>query len=216
MKLLPCGDRALLVELPDDDTRRAWSGAIRRARVEGRFSDRVIEDVPAARTVLVRVRAAEDISPVARMLRELDPTTGGGEGVADPALVIPVTYDGEDLPAVADHLGMSVDGVIAWHTGQLWRVDFAGFSPGFGYLLRDNPARDAAGGALDMPRRASPRTRVPAGSVALAGPWTGIYPSATSGGWQLLGRTALPMWDPDREPPALLTPGRPITFEAVR
>src|SRR4029453_3517016 len=91
---------------------------------------------------------------------------------------------------------------------QLWTVEFAGFAPGFGYLTGSE-------GGLEVPRRASPRTRIPAGSVGLPGASSGIYPRASPGGWQLIGRSDAPLWDADRDPPALLTPGRRVRFVEV-
>ncbi len=117
-------------------------------------------------------------------------------------MVIDTVYDGEDLAEVAELTGLSIDAVIAAHTGQPWTVAFAGFAPGFGYLVGDNDG-------LNVPRRSSPRTAVPAGSVALAGNYSAVYPRRSPGGWQLIGRTAARMWDLDREQPALAAPGRP-------
>ncbi|HZR81245.1 MAG TPA: 5-oxoprolinase subunit PxpB [Candidatus Binatia bacterium] len=113
---------------------------------------------------------------------------------------VPVRYDGEDLALLARHAGLSVADAIALHAGASYRVAFVGFQPGFAYLagLPD---------ALRMPRRASPRPRVPAGSVAIGGEWTGIYPAASPGGWHLLGHTDVALFDPNAERPALLQPG---------
>jgi hypothetical protein len=118
-------------------------------------------------------------------------------------------YDGPDLADVAELWGTSVDGVIARHTGTEFRVAFCGFSPGFGYLT-GLPAE------LAVPRRDSPRPRVPAGAVGLAGEYSGVYPSPSPGGWRLIGRTDRVLFDPDASPPALLTPGTRVTFRAVR
>ncbi|GAB3580531.1 hypothetical protein GCM10027579_07350 [Calidifontibacter terrae] len=119
-----------------------------------------------------------------------------------------MVYDGADLDEVATLLGITSQEVIARHTGQVWTVEFAGFAPGFGYLIGSE-------GNLVVPRRATPRTRIPAGAVGLADQFSGVYPKASPGGWQLLGRTDLAMWDVERDEPALLTPGRRIHFEAV-
>src|ERR671939_257568 len=94
--------------------------------------------------------------------------------------------------AVAGHTGLTPDGVVAAHTGQVWTVAFCGFAPGFGYLRGEDDR-------LHVPRRSSPRTRVPAGAVALAGEFAGVYPRPSPGGWQLLGRTDLPVWDLARQ-----------------
>jgi KipI family sensor histidine kinase inhibitor len=126
-----------------------------------------------------------------------------------PVITIPVHYDGDDLDRVAELTGRSADEVIMTHTGQLWTVAFCGFAPGFGYLVGEHDR-------LAVPRRPEPRTRVPAGSVALADAYCGIYPRATPGGWQLIGRTEVTIWDLDHDPPALLRPGARVRFEAVR
>lgn len=201
MRLLPCGDGAILVELPDADTRRRLDATLRRTPIDG-----VLEHVPAATTVLVRAEPG-DLVRVAcelRQLRLLD--ADSGRSVDD--LTIPVIYDGADLAEVAALLDLTVAEVIARHTGQIWTVEFAGFAPGFGYLIGDDDN-------LTVPRRETPRTRIPAGSVGLADQFSGVYPKASPGGWQLLGHTELAMWDVDRDDPALLIPGRRVRFEAV-
>jgi len=119
-----------------------------------------------------------------------------------------VRYDGPDLDDVATHLGITRSEVVARHTGQVWTVEFAGFAPGFAYLTGSE-------GDLEVPRRHSPRTRIPAGSVGLAGPYSGVYPRPSPGGWQLIGRTDVTLWDAERDPPALLTPGRRVRFVEV-
>ena len=123
-------------------------------------------------------------------------------------MVIDVVYDGSDLTEVAELLRMDVDEVVEAHTGTPWRVGFGGFAPGFAYLVSGDPR-------LAVPRRREPRTRVPAGSVALAGEFSGIYPRDSPGGWQLIGRTDAPLWDLDRTRPALLTPGMRVRFRAA-
>ncbi|WP_431843188.1 5-oxoprolinase subunit B family protein [Calidifontibacter indicus] len=201
MRLLPCGDRAMLVELPDADTRRRLDATLRRTSIDG-----VLEHVPAATTVLVRAEPG-DLVRVARELRQLRLLDAdSGRSVDD--LTIPVIYDGADLAEVAALLDITVAEVIARHTGQTWTVEFAGFAPGFGYLIGSDDN-------LQVPRRQTPRTRIPAGSVGLADQFSGVYPKASPGGWQLIGRTELAMWDVDRDDPALLIPGRRIRFEAV-
>jgi KipI family sensor histidine kinase inhibitor len=116
-----------------------------------------------------------------------------------------VDYSGPDLADVATFTGMSVEEIISTHTNQVWTVGFCGFAPGFAYLRGQNER-------LRVPRRASPRTRVPAGAVGLAGEWSGIYPREGPGGWQLIGRTELTLWDLRRDPPALLRPGVTVRF----
>ena len=128
-----------------------------------------------------------------------------GVRVAGGLVEIPVQYDGEDLADVAEILGCDADEVVDRHTGTTWTVAFCGFAPGFGYLTADE-------GSWDVPRRSSPRTKVPAGSVALAGPFSGVYPRESPGGWQLLGRTEVAAFDLAREPAALLRPGTRVRF----
>lgn len=201
MRLLPCGDRAILVELPDASARRRLDEILSRTAIPG-----IVEHVPAARTVLVTVTGPAALVEVSRALRCLDLSAEVVAAASDDQVVeIPVRYDGPDLGSVATHLGVSTDEVVARHTEQVWRVEFAGFTPGFGYLLGDR-------GGLTVPRLTVPRTRVPAGAVALADEWSGVYPRASSGGWQLIGTTDLAMWDAHRQSPALLTPGRLVRF----
>jgi len=134
------------------------------------------------------------------------------DGRAD--IEIDVVYDGADLDEVARLTGMTPDQVVAAHTGTLWQVGFGGFAPGFAYLVGGDER-------LNVPRQSEPRTRVPAGSVALAGEFSGVYPRESPGGWQLIGRVSdnsadsRPLWDVDRDPPALLTPGMWVQFRAV-
>jgi KipI family sensor histidine kinase inhibitor len=121
---------------------------------------------------------------------------------------IEVDYSGEDLAEVAELTGLSPDEVVQAHTGQVWTVAFCGFAPGFGYLHGEH-------NRLRVPRRSSPRTRVPAGSVGLADQWSGIYPRVGPGGWQLIGRTEQTLWDLDKTPPALLQPGLRVRFTST-
>lgn len=201
MRLLPCGDRAILVELENAAQRRRLDTRLRREAIPG-----TIDHVPGARTVLVTVSSSRELPGLAALLRGLsldgsDAEPGGDEDV----LVVEVRYDGPDLEDVAHRLGAHPREVVARHTGQEWTVEFAGFAPGFGYLV-------GAEGGLDVPRLDSPRTRIPAGSVGLAGPYTGIYPRASPGGWRLIGHTEIRLWDVNRDPPALLRPGRRVRF----
>jgi KipI family sensor histidine kinase inhibitor len=202
MRLLPCGDRALLAEVADAGERRRLDATLRRHPLPGS-----VEHVPGARTVLVVAKAAENLPGLASALLELDLDPDEAPDERDD-LVLDVRYDGPDLQDVATSLDLSPDEVVERHTTQVWTVEFAGFAPGFGYLTGSE-------GGLEVPRRASPRTRIPAGSVGLAGPYSGIYPRASPGGWQLIGRSDAPLWDADRDPPALLTPGRRVRFVGV-
>jgi KipI family sensor histidine kinase inhibitor len=131
-------------------------------------------------------------------------------GPDGPAAVveIQVRYEGPDLAEVAAITGLTTAEVIAAHTGQPWRCAFAGFAPGFCYLTGGDPR-------LDVPRRHESRTSVPAGSVALAGGFSAVYPRESPGGWQLIGSTDAVLWDVDRQPPALLQSGGWVRFVDV-
>ena len=138
----------------------------------------------------------------------IDPALVGAPPDGDVDVVIDVVYDGADLADVAQHTGLTVAAVVDAHVATPWRVGFGGFAPGFAYLVGGDPR-------LAVPRRAEPRTRVPAGSVGLAGEFSGVYPRESPGGWQLIGRTDAVLWDIDRTPPALLRPGMWVRFRAV-
>lgn len=180
--------------------------------------------VPAARTLLLRFDRPLDEAARTRLARHLhrltaqDPETQASAG-QDRVVEIPVRYDGADLTACAEHLGCTPEEVVRRHTETRWRAGFAGFAPGFAYLTPDSGpacAPDAPGpGGLEVPRRDSPRTRVPAGSVALAGTFSAVYPQDSPGGWQLIGRTDAPLWDVDRDPPALIAPGDVVRFREI-
>lgn len=214
MKILPCGDRALLVELDSPDETLAAHARWRAAIPPG-----IIELVPAARTVLVRIDPAVlGLGAAETWLRGHPPELAGehaGAGGAPRraeagAIEIEVVYDGDDLAAVAAAWGCSPDDVAARHLGVEWVCAFIGFAPGFPYLV---PAGPAEGDSLPpVPRRATSRTTVPRGAVALAAEYCGIYPRVSPGGWQLIGRTDAPLWDVDRPRPALIEPGTLVRF----
>lgn len=199
MNLLPYGDRALLVELGSTERALAWVDALEADRPAG-----VADVVPAAETVLVVL--AED-APADRVREALRAVRPGAVAPEEAGVVVkvPVVYDGPDLAAVAALTELTEAEVVAAHTGTPWRVAFGGFAPGFGYLVGGDPR-------LRVPRRERARTSVPAGSVGLAGEFSGIYPRSSPGGWQLLGRTDLALWDLDRDPPALLRRGVVVRF----
>jgi KipI family sensor histidine kinase inhibitor len=199
MRLLPAADSGLLVELADLDEVLALYAELVDSPPAG-----VVDLVPAARTLLLRLDPAlTGVDEVARAVRAARPVPGVRPDAGH--LEVPVTYDGEDLAEVARHTGLGERGVVEAHTGQEWTVAFCGFAPGFGYLSGSDDR-------LHVPRRSTPRTRVPAGAVGLAGEFAGVYPRSSPGGWQLIGRTSLQVWDLDREPPALLYPGVRVRF----
>ena len=200
MKVRVAGERGLLVEVEDLEMVHRLHAALRELDPPG-----VVELVPAYRTVLIVADPgqAEALDELADRLPglELPPA----EAVAGETVEIPVRYDGEDLPEVAGLTGLEPEEVVRLHTAPEYTVAFLGFSPGFPYLVGLDPA-------LEVPRRDTPRTSIPAGSVGLAGNQTGIYPTATPGGWQLIGRTEVTLFDPARDPPALLAPGTRLRF----
>lgn len=203
-RVLDYGDRALLLEFDNTSEVLAWADALRVADLVG-----VVDIVPAASTVLVKLAGPRYQAPTRQRLRKVRPSTGAVvEPDARADIVIDVTYDGEDLGEVARLTGLTPGGVVAAHTGRLWRVGFSGFAPGFAYLV-DGDER------LSVPRRPDPRTKVPVGSVGLAGRFSGIYPRESPGGWQLIGHTTAVLWDVDRDNPALLTPGMWVRFQEV-
>jgi KipI family sensor histidine kinase inhibitor len=205
-RLLACGDAAVLVELDGVLEVLALHVALKASPPDG-----LVDLVPAARTLLVSVGRSARLDGLRSHVSAVAEATTADEPAAEtpePELVVPTVYDGADLDEVAQLTGLSVGEVIEAHTTTPWRVAFSGFAPGFGYLCGGDPR-------LRVPRRSEPRTRVPAGSVGLAGEFTGVYPRESPGGWQLLGRTELTTWDEAREPPALMTPGRLVRFERV-
>ncbi|OBB89179.1 allophanate hydrolase subunit 1 [Mycobacterium sp. 852002-30065_SCH5024008] len=202
--VLDFGDNALLLQCGSTAEVLAWAAQLRAAALPG-----VVDIVPAARTVLVKLDGPRCQGVIRQRLRKMRVTA---EELAAPErradVVIDVVYDGPDLAEVAGHTGLTIAQVIDAHTGSLWRVGFSGFAPGFAYLV-DGDAR------LRVPRRTEPRTSVPAGSVGLAGEFSAIYPRQSPGGWQLIGRTDAVLWDLERPEPALLTQGMWVQFRAV-
>lgn len=200
MRIRPCGDLAFLVELGSLEHVRSLYSSLSSSVPEG-----VVDLVPAARTILVRVlpghraRAEEAVKN--------SPMRAVG-GVRRETVRIPVVYDGQDLADVAQLTGLRPHEVVDAHAGAEWEVAFCGFSPGFAYMVSpQNP--------LHVPRRSQSRTVVPEGSVAIAGEFAGVYPRRSPGGWQLIGRTSERVWDLDRDPKALLRPGVRVRFEPV-
>ena len=201
MKLRRVGRSAVLIECRDGAEVEAWRAELWRRREAGEL--RVLEIVPGERTVLLDGAA----TATAEQLERWSP--GPVDDVSDaPLVAIPTTFDGEDLAGVAALWNVPVVTAVARLTATELVVAFCGFTPGFAYLR-----------GLDqswaVPRRAAPRPRVPAGSVALAGGYAGIYPTASPGGWQLVGRTTANLFDVRRERPALLTPGTRVRLVAL-
>lgn len=192
MRTRAFGPRALLAEVSS-----AREAAALAAWVRGRLDCE--EVVPAARTVLL-----DGVDPRAARAT-LEQWPGGTIDPAARSVEVPVAYDAQDLSTIAERWGVDVAEVVRRHTSLVFTSAFCGFAPGFAYL---------AGLPQEwrLPRLADPRPRVPAGSVALAGEWCGVYPTASPGGWLLLGTTSLRLWDPSAEEPALLAPGTQVRF----
>ncbi|MGC5224333.1 5-oxoprolinase/urea amidolyase family protein [Micromonospora sp. DT81.3] len=206
-RLLPMGDRALLAEVGSLEAVLALRAALAASIPPG-----VLDIVPAARTVLVHLDPALLPLPGARSWvtgAAAGAPDAGGPAVAPTEVTLDIVYDGPDLADTARLLGLSAEAVVQRHRAAEWTVAFAGFAPGFAYLV----SRDWR---FDVPRLDTPRTRVPAGAVGLAGEFTGAYPRETPGGWRLIGTTAAPLFEPGAEFPALLTPGARVRFAAGR
>lgn len=197
MRVRPYGPAAWLVDEIDDPV--SWAAGLRAIEL-----DDVVEVVAAECSVLVRCDRArrtevgDALARVTPVRRTVDPEP----------IVIPVRYGGEDLDEVAERLGLTPRSVIERHTGAVYTVRFCGFAPGFAYLGGLDPA-------LELPRRDSPRTRVPAGAVAIAAHYTAVYPAPSPGGWHLLGATDEPLWDSSLAAPARLVPGSTVRFREI-
>jgi KipI family sensor histidine kinase inhibitor len=197
MRLLPAGPDAVLVEVGTVTEAAALYAAARMAGLG------VTDLVPAARTVLFD--GVEDPAALEGWLGTIDPSRLPATPVSESVVELPTTYDGEDLDDVARLWDVTRAEVVARHTATEFVVAFCGFAPGFAYCT-GLPAD------LAVPRLDRPRARVPAGSVGLAGEFTGVYPRSSPGGWQLLGRTRVTLWDPAADEPALLSPGARVRF----
>ncbi|MFI2648703.1 allophanate hydrolase subunit 1 [Micromonospora fulviviridis] len=195
MRIRPVGAHALLLDCDGPEQVEAWRAELWRRRAAGELN--AVEIVPAAATVLVD--GVPDRAAAATRIGGWTPE-GAAAATGAAEVRVPTVYDGADLPAVAEHWGVDVPAVVERLRRTEFRVAFCGFAPGFAYLTGLPPE-------LAVPRLATPRTRVPAGSVALAGPYAGIYPTASPGGWLLVGRTDLVLFDVHADPPARLTPG---------
>jgi KipI family sensor histidine kinase inhibitor len=194
------GSRGALVELTGNDAVHVVAAHLRR-----HFDDCLDELIPGHSTVLITWKRPIGRSELVSAIGEAEhriPELAAGEPI-----VIVAVYDGPDLSSVAEIVGLSPEEVVRRHTAPTYRVGFIGFAPGFAYLLDGDPM-------LQVARRSEPRTRVPAGSVAIAGEYSTIYPSPSPGGWQLIGTTSVRTFDPRRTPPALIEPGAAVRFQA--
>ena len=198
----PVGTRAVLAELSGLQDVLALQALLLEAPLPGQ-----LDVLAAAETVMIKAESPSAARRMAAILLDMDLTAQAHS--AGSLVVIDTVYDGDDLAEVAALTGLGKDGVIAAHSGQVWTVAFGGFAPGFGYMVGENQV-------LEVPRRNSPRTAVPAGSVALAGNYSAVYPRSSPGGWQLIGRTGASMWDLSRPQPALARPGDRVQFRPVR
>ena len=190
----PAGDQGALIELPDNGAALRLAGLLREERSD-------LLDVVIGHTTVLVTWAGEKPDLGDAVKRALVAEAGPAGRLVE----IPVVYDGPDLDEVARLTGLSPEEVIARHTGAEHVAAFIGFQPGFAYLTGGDTL-------LHVPRRDVPRTRVPGGTVAIAGPYSGVYPRESPGGWRLLGSTTALMFDPAREPPALLAPGDRVRF----
>ncbi|MQA07796.1 MAG: carboxyltransferase domain-containing protein [Pseudonocardiaceae bacterium] len=204
MRFRRCGADAVLVELAgasEVDTARA---ALDEARQRGELPD-LVELLPGARTVLAAVRpGSRGLDAVRAVLADTNLTAPPAREARE--ITLPVRYDGPDLELVAETAGLSTTEVAERHVAGEYTVAFCGFAPGFGYL-------NGLDAALQQPRLDTPRTRVPAGSVGVAGEFTAVYPGASPGGWRLIGSCDVPLFDPHGQPPAVLAPGDRVRFE---
>lgn len=212
LRMLPMGQGALLLQCNSLAQVMALQALLRGEATEGssRFSSVLsgVQDVvAAARTVLVRCDSPASLEQVKRLVQEA--VLPKQAPIAGTIHTLETLYDGADLEDTARLADMGTEALLRWHSGQDWMAAFGGFAPGFMYLTPMHRA-------LSLPRRATPRTMVPAGSVAVAGEFSAVYPAPTPGGWQLLGRCADALWDAAKAVPALIQPGDAVRFAPVR
>ncbi|WP_329069191.1 5-oxoprolinase subunit B family protein [Streptomyces sp. NBC_01429] len=199
------GDRGWLIECAG-----ARPADVATAIRERPWASGLRDVVPAATTVLVVAETLAGMEPLAAELRAVLDDVGSRQSPPAPGrtVVIPVRYEGVDLAAVAERVGMAPREIARLHTEAEYSVGFFGFAPGFAYL-------DGVPESLRLPRLSSPRPRVAAGVVAIAGNQTVVYPGGTPGGWHQIGVTAERLWDVNAEPPNRLAVGDRVVFEAV-
>jgi KipI family sensor histidine kinase inhibitor len=211
-RVFPLGDSAITIELGTERSRKLLREVhAAAAQIRSQQLQHVTDVVPAYLAVTVFYDAIKvSYSEIAeQIVGALDASRNTPAGEETRHHVIPVEYSGADLQSVADTTGLSVAEVVARHSAKTYTVDLLGFVPGWAYMSELDPS-------LQIPRRQQPRPRVPAGSVAIAATQTGIYPLDTPGGWHILGRTAATMFDPTRDPPALLKAGDTVKFEPFK
>jgi len=197
------GEAALFVETGTPERAQALAASLHASAIDG-----VVGIVPGLASVLVET---DPLGPDPGSIREAVAALLGL--LTEPAVrgrrrTIPVLYDGPDLAAVAELCGLAQKEVLARHAATELRVLFDGFAPGFAYL-------GELPNELRVPRLETPRTRTPAGSVGIAGPMSGVYPAELPGGWRIIGRTSVTLFDPRRDPPAYLAPGDSVRFEPI-
>lgn len=199
--IVPVGERSVLVDL--GSTREVH--ALGRWLRAGELAELTEDVVPAARTLFVRAVRPDDVPALARALRDA-PLEVGAAGGRSRVVELPVTYDGDDLPAVAETTGLDIAEIVRQHADREYEVAFFGFAPGLA-MLTGVPA------AIAVPRRDSPRVRVPVGAVAIANENTLVYPGGTPGGWSLIGTShGAPLWDPRATPPNAIDVGDRVVF----
>ena len=201
MEIVAASDRSLLVRVGDHERVLALAQMLERSALRG-----VTSYSPAYDSVLVRYDpCVADGDSLGRSLADL-PADGSALALSHRELVLPVTFDGPDLQELAESRRLRPADVVQIFCSTEYRVYFLGFVPGFAYMGDVDPR-------IAAPRRAAPRGSVPAGSVGIAGRQTGIYPTQTPGGWNLIGRSVIPVFEMKRHPPCLLQPGDRVRFQ---
>ncbi|MDU0478257.1 allophanate hydrolase subunit 1 [Staphylococcus chromogenes] len=217
MHINPCGEQGILIDVTAEDAELSGlSQLFTVLRIKDEVASwqlpGIVDLVPAATTLLIMLDTTQILpKEVAARVSTIDLAKPVHSNSAqNRELEIPVRYDGPDLAQVAELLGMSPEALVAKHQDTVWTAAFGGFAPGFAYLVAENPLGNA-------PRLSSPRPSIPAGSVGLAGEFSGVYPQSSPGGWQLIGSTDTKMWDVSRtDRPAFILPGDNVRFVEVK